>query len=224
MFKNIYFGKNFLRSIENFKRSVAMEDTLHGNIRLNPSKGNNNRLRKAERVPGVLYGLNNPNFNVEFAEMELIDVLQKVGEHGVVDIDINNSHEKAMIKEVQRDPLTRKITHIDLQRVDDAHKIHAKVPIVIRGEDRLKSMGAMVQKQLNEVDVVCTADKLPKYIVADLSRFDIGDRFMVRDLEVADEISVINDSDIVIAAITHIKENKTELQTPNAASVMHVDD
>jgi large subunit ribosomal protein L25 len=200
-----------------------MQNTLHANMRSNPTKGENNRLRKTGRIPGVVYGLHNPNFNVEFAEMEILDVLKKAGQNGIVSIDVNGSNEQAMIKDVQRDPVTKKLTHIDLQRIDNSQIVHAKIPVVIRGEERLKGSGVMAQVQLNEIDVECTPDKLPKYIVADISRFEVGQQLTVRDLEIAEEIAVLNEPNTIIAALSYIKSNTNENILPNAAGSMHPD-
>jgi large subunit ribosomal protein L25 len=201
-----------------------MENTLHANIREKVSKGENHRLRNSGRIPGVIYGLNNANFSVEFAQEEIFNVLNKSGGTAIVDVSVNGSSEKAMLKEVQRDPLTRKVTHVDLQRVDNIHKVHAKVPVVVRGEDRLKGMGAMAQIQVDHVEVECTPDKLPRQIIADISRLDVGQKLTVAQLEIAEEIAVLNDPNTIIAAISYIKSNTDENILPNAAGSMHADD
>jgi large subunit ribosomal protein L25 len=201
-----------------------MENMLHANIREKVSKGENHRLRNEGRIPGVIYGLNAANFSVEFAQQEIFDILNKAGNSTIVDVNINGSNEKAMLKEVQRDPLTRKITHVDLQRVDNIHKVHAKVPVVVRGEERLKGMGAMAQIQIDHVEVECTPDKLPRQIVADISMLDIGEKLTVAQLEVAEEIAVLNDPNSIIAAITYIRNNTDENILPNAAGSMHEED
>lgn len=201
-----------------------MERILHANIRQKVSKGENHRLRNQGRIPGVIYGLNTGNYNVEFAQEEIFHVINISGGSAIVDVDVNGSNHKVMLKEVQRDPLTRKITHIDLQRVDNTHKVHAKVPVVVRGEDRLKGMGAMAQIQLDNIEVECTPDKLPRQIIADISRLDVGQKLTVAQLEIAEEIAVLNDPNTIIAAITYIRSNTDENILPNAAGSMHADD
>lgn len=201
-----------------------MERILHANIRQKVSKGENHRLRNQGRIPGVIYGLNTGTYNVEFAQEEIFNVINTSGGSAIVDVDVNGSNHKVMLKEVQRDPLTRKITHVDLQRVDNTHKVHAKVPVVVRGEDRLKGMGAMAQIQLDNIEVECTPDKLPRQIIADISRLDVGQKLTVAQLEVAEEIAVLNDPNTIIAAITYIKSNTDENILPNAAGSMHSDD
>ncbi|EYE89470.1 50S ribosomal protein L25 [Fervidicella metallireducens AeB] len=199
-----------------------MLNTLHGNMRDCASKGNNHRLRNSGRIPAVVYGLNNPNLLVEFGELEVHDVIKKTGEHGIVELDLNGAKEKVMLKEVQRHPITKEIVHMDFQRINSSEKVHAKVPIVIKGEERISKNGAIAQIQINEVEVECTPDALPRYFTADLSKVPIGGRFTVGDLEVAEEISVLNDYNTIIASVSYIKERKEE-ENPDNAMAIHQD-
>lgn len=196
-----------------------MENTLHGILRLKPTKGQNNRLRSAGRIPGVMYGLKNPNFLVEFAEAEVLDVLNHPS--STVNVDVNGETKKAIIKEVQRSPITRQILHIDLQMVDDVHKIHTRVPVKIVGEDKIKRNGGMAQVQTTEVEIEGTADKLPRFITADLSKVPVGGRLTVGDLEVSSEISIVGDPSTIIASVTYIKDMQTESVTPDDALSVH---
>ncbi|SEF56316.1 large subunit ribosomal protein L25 [Caloramator fervidus] len=186
---------------------------LHGELRNHNTKGDNNKLRRNGKIPGNIYGKNLKNMLVEFAELEVFNVLRKNGEHGILDVDVDGKTYKAIIKEVQKDPLTKKIIHLDLYKVDDKEKIHAKVPVVIKGEEYLKGMNAVVQKIQDEVEVECSADKVPKFIVADITKIN-KDKITVSDLEIAEEISVIAPPNALIATIVKanqiVEEDKEE--------------
>ncbi|TDT46096.1 50S ribosomal protein L25 [Fonticella tunisiensis] len=200
-----------------------MANSLSANIRTHISKGENHRLRSSGRIPGVIYGLKNPNFNVEFAQMELLGVLNSEGEHAILDVNVNGHREKAMIKEVQRHPVTRKIMHIDLQRIDEGGKIHAKVPLRIVGEESIRGRGAIAQLQLDQVEVECAPDKLPRYITADISNLPTGGRITLGDLEIAEEIAIGGDPNTVVASITYIKDMQREQEDPNEAMAVHAE-
>jgi large subunit ribosomal protein L25 len=202
-------------------RRVLMTSSLNANIRNHVSKGDNHRLRNQGRIPGVIYGLNAQNFNVEFAEEEVFDIMNKSGEHAVLNVNVNGKQEKAMIKEVQRDPLTRRVLHLDVQRVDDEHKITAKVPVRIVGEDQVRRNKGMSQVQLDQIEVFCTADKLPRFITADVSRVPIGGKITLGDIEVAEEISIVGDPATIIVSVSHMKDMQIEQESPSEAMAIH---
>lgn len=199
-------------------------ELLNANIRLHQTKGENNRLRNRGKVPAVIYGMKDPNMLVEFGEMELAHVLKQKGEHGVVKVNVSGKLEDAIIKEVQRDPVTRRITHIDLQRLDGNQVIKARVPIVLRGEQYYKNSGTIVQQQVNEVEVECTPDKLPKCIYADVSGLEKKQKLTIGDLEIGSEISVLDNPLATVVSLTYSKNTNTEEESPNDAMAMHSDD
>lgn len=201
-----------------------MDNMLNANIRLHASKGENNRLRVRGKVPAVLYGMKDQNMLVEFGEMELSRVLNSSGEHGVIKLNLSGKTEEALIKEVQRDPVTRRVTHMDLQRVNNSEIIKAKVPVVIKGEEYFKNSGTIVQQQVNSVEVECTPDKLPKHIYADLSTLGGRHRITVGDLEVGEEISILNNPLSTVVTLTYSKNTNTEVESPSSATSMHSDD
>lgn len=201
-----------------------MENTLNANIRPHASKGESHRLREHGRIPGNLYGMHMQNMLVEFAEMDVMNVLHNAGEHGVLKVNLGGSQENVLIKEVQRDPVSRKITHIDMQRVNNNEKIRARVPIMLQGEEYYRNSNTIVQQQVNEVEVECTPDKLPKYIVADVSALGGKHRISVGDLEVGAEISILNNPTSTVVSVTYSKNTATETESPSSANVLHADD
>lgn len=201
-----------------------MENLLNANIRLHASKGENTRLRVRGKVPAVLYGMKDPNLLVEFAEMDICKVLNVTGEHGVVKVNLSGKSENALIKEIQRDPVTRRITHMDLQRIDGNKVIKARVPIVIKGEEYFKNSGTIVQQQVNEVEVECTPDKLPKHIYADVSNLGSRHRITIGDLEIGEEISILNNPLSTVVSLSYSKNTANEEENPNNSMSMHSDD
>lgn len=182
-------------------------DRVTCTLRENINKGNSHRLRTSGKIPGVVYGLKSLAMNVEFGELDILDTLQRIGEHGVVEIDNNGEVEKVIIKEVQRDPVTRRLMHIDLQRIDEDKLIHVNIPIVIKGEKQLRGSDAMVQKQMDVIEVIGKPGNLPKFLTVDVSKLPPGRRVTLSDVEIGSEISIVGDMGTIIASITRIKEN-----------------
>ena len=182
-------------------------NSLNLNKRDENIPNNAKKLRKNGRIPGVLYGKSSNAFMFEVAELELCREISKNGEHGIVNVDLNGNECQALIKDVQRDPVTHKIIHLDLEELDKNKKIISTVPIYYEGEWYLNKKGMVLQKEKDSIKVECTADNLPKYISININGSDSGYVYRAGDLEVASELSIIDDLNTVIASVTY--ERKT---------------
>ena len=165
------------------------------------------KARKNGNIPGVLYGKAINNFMFEVGDLELASEIASSGEHGVIDIFLNGENHKALIKEVQRDPATNKIIHLDLEELKGKDKVISSVPIHYIGEDFINRRGSVLQKEKNSVRIECSIDNIPKYIDLNVESGTVGAVYKLGDLEVASEISILDDLNSVIAAVSY--ERKT---------------
>jgi large subunit ribosomal protein L25 len=161
------------------------------------------KSRKNGKVPGVIYGKGIENMLFEISELELNEEILQNGGHGFVNINLEGENHKALIKEIQRDPLTRKLVHIDLEKISGDKKITSYVPLNFTGEESVGKAGAVLQKEKNAVRVECTPDNLPKSINIDITNGSVGSVFRLSDVEVGEEISIIDDLNTVVAAISY---------------------
>lgn len=179
----------------------------------NLGKGHNaKRERKEGYIPGVIYGKRMKNLLFEVSDLELAREISSVGDHGMLNFTINGSEEKALIKEVQRDPVSHKIIHIDLEEVSGNEEIQSEVPIQFVGEEWLNNRGAVLQKEKMVVKVNCKADELPKSVSIDVSQGKLGDLYRFGDLELGCEISIVDDLQGVIASISNERKLVSDLQ------------
>lgn len=196
-----------------------MENTLYGKTSQRHLKGDSRRIRKEGGIPGIIYGLKNPNMLVEFSEMELFQVISKTGEHGAIKVNLDGKEEEVIIKEVQRNPVTRRINHIDLQRINPNIRIQSRVPVVIRGEEYFKNSGIVIQQQVNEIEVSALPSNLPNYITADVSKLKAKDRITIADLEVSEEISILNNPTMTVVTLANIKSTLAETETSESTPI-----
>lgn len=169
------------------------------------------RERRAGFVPGVLYGKKAQNLLFEIGALELGKGLSQVGDHGIVDYTMDGESHKALLREVQRDPVTHKIIHIDLEQIKADDIIQSEVPIQYIGEEWINNNGAVLQKEKAAVKVSCTADDLPKSIKIDVSNGEVGSVYRVSDIEIAPEISIIDDIKSVIASVSNERKLVSQL-------------
>src|SRR5512134_1251625 len=124
--------------------------------------GASRRLRRAGRVPGIIYGGEAKPQNIEFDHNDLWQHLRKEAFYSsVLNLDVDGAKETCLLRDVQRHPFRQLILHVDFQRIDATHAIHQKVPLHFINADiapGVKLSGGMVQHVMTELDVKC----LPK--------------------------------------------------------------
>lgn len=176
------------------------------------------KLRKKGLVPGIIYGQKINSMMFEVGELELNREISKIGQHGIVDVDLEGNRKKAIIKSVQRDPLSNKIIHLDLQELEQNEKVISQVPIVYSGENYLNKKGLIIQKEKDSIKVEGYYDEIPKNIKIDMKDVNKGLVYRVADLEVGSELSIIDDLNTVIASVGYEQLRKEEVIEANSES------
>ena len=181
------------------------------------------KARRNGKVPGVLYGKKINNLLFEVGELELAHEIGINGEHGVIEFNLDGENHKGLIKEVQRDPVSNKIIHLDLEELKGKNKIVSSVPIHYIGEEYLNKKGIVLQKEKDSVKVECSVESLPKYIDFNIGTGNVGSVYKFGDLEIASEISVLDDLNSVIASVSYerktVSDDMDEVQEADAKSV-----
>eukprot|EP00828_Plagiopyla_frontata_P020931 TRINITY_DN2696_c0_g1_i2.p3 TRINITY_DN2696_c0_g1~~TRINITY_DN2696_c0_g1_i2.p3 ORF type:complete len:199 (-),score=38.15 TRINITY_DN2696_c0_g1_i2:1078-1674(-) len=159
------------------------------------------RLRRNKIIPGVVYGRKLGSLLFEIGQMELTRDLREIGEHGVVNFNLDGYSGMAVIKEVQKDVVTHDVIHLDLEEVDQNSEIEAEVPVVFNGKDFLNEKGVVLQTQKDKIKVSCKPEDLPKSIEFNIKNARIGSVFKLGDVEVGSEISIVDDLESVLASV-----------------------
>jgi large subunit ribosomal protein L25 len=130
------------------------------------------RLRRASRVPGIIYGGTAQPQAIEFDHNELFQHLRKEAFYSsVLTMNLDGAKEMCLLRDVQRHAYKPIILHVDFQRIDATHVIHQKVPLHFVNADiapGVKLAGGMVQHVMTELDVKCLPKDLPAFIEVDL--------------------------------------------------------
>ena len=196
-----------------------------GELKIKERNKVNHGGRKARAkglVPGVLYGKNINNCMFEISSLELDREVCNVGEHGILNVEFNGDSKQVLIKEVQREPVNHEIIHIDLEMIAKGEKIETEVPIQYIGEKLLTKKGAVLQKEKDSVKISCDSASLPKSVKLDVSRGINGSVYRLDDIEVASEISILEDLNSVVASISNEKKLVAELVEQELAPVQKI--
>lgn len=176
-------------------------EELFLNKRIKNSSKSAKKERRKGLVPGIIYGKKLGSLMFEIGEMNLVSELNIIGEHGIVNFDLDGYNGTAMIKDVQKDAITHKIVHIDLEEICSDENITAEIPIKFNGKDFLSQKGIVLQSQKDSVKVSCKPEDLPKSINIDVSKAKVGSVYKLSDLEIGDEISIVEDLSSVCASV-----------------------
>ncbi|MBM4182374.1 MAG: 50S ribosomal protein L25/general stress protein Ctc [Betaproteobacteria bacterium] len=162
-------------------------------IEINASKraaqgtGASRRLRRAGRVPGIVYGGGADAQAVDLDHKELFFALKNEAFHSsVLDLNLEGAKQSVLLRDYQMHPYKPLVLHVDFQRVDATHKIHVKVPLHFINADiapGVKLGGGVVNHILTEADVTCLPSALPEYIEVDLGMLEAGQSLHLADLK-----------------------------------------
>ena len=168
------------------------------------SKGNGpaRQLRQKGLVPAVIYG---PGKDSEMLSINARD-LEKVlkGSHTIqvlLNLNIENGGSetrKAMIKELQSDPVSRQILHVDFYEIDPNRKILMKVPVVAKGKAAGVEMGGLLQIIRREIEVLCLPGEIPENIELDVTGLNIGDSIHVKDIDLEGDLEIPAEVDFTV--------------------------
>ncbi len=162
------------------------EATLQVQTRENKGKQAAKHMRKESLVPGVLYGPGEKPSLLTIKYKELFALLHSFGRNVVVDIvqEGVKKKTKAFIFEIQHDPLSGDIIHIDFKHISLTEKINAAVPIYLEGvPEGVKNEGGMIDLAKHTLEIRCLPADIPARITIDVSSLHIGDIIHVSDLE-----------------------------------------
>lgn len=178
-----------------------MTVTLKPELRDKSRKSITRQLRLNGRVPAVVYGPSVPSTPISISEKELAFVLRHRGGH-LFEMDIPNvGRHPVLLAELQRDPLSGRVIHVDFRQVDLNEPIRAEVPVVLVGEPEAVRMGGVLSQLLDTVEVRGLPERLPEEIRVDVSKLEIGYKVIVGDLPVPEGVEVLDDPDVVVAAV-----------------------
>lgn len=178
-------------------------ENLQVNQREKKTRHSSRQCRRKGLVPGVIYGKGINNFLFEIGELELNHALSVTGEHGLLSINSQEGSLNTLIKEVQRDPVTRRVLHIDLEKVEGNEEIETAVLINYVGEEYINKLDAVLQKNLDSIKVKCSPSNIPKGVNLNVGRAKPGDQFKIADVEFGNEITVVDDLNSIVASVSY---------------------
>lgn len=185
-------------------------------VRSATGKGSARRARSSGRVPGVLYGRKEAPLPLSLDPLALVRSLDKErkrntvftltvsgGAQGATDVT-------AMVRDVQIDPLSRKIVHVDFLRVSLDEEVRVSVPLVLKGLPKGVVDGGNLHQSLHAVAVGAKPTAIPTKLELDVSGLGIGEALHVSDLKLGEGVRALLDPKEALASVVAPRQEKAE--------------
>ena len=195
---------------------TAYERTLQGT-------GASRRLRRADKVPGIVYGAGTPT-TIELDHNALFFALKKEAFHSsLLEMELAGKVEKVLLRDFQMHPYKPQVLHVDFQRVDETTKLRKRVPLHFVGEENsvaVKTDKCLVSHVATELEIECLASQLPEFVTIDLSGLTKNQSLHASDLKLPEGIKAVKHGTLnpVIVAVTTPKVEEEVVAAPVVAA------
>jgi len=187
-------------------------------------KGASRRLRRANKVPAILYGGHREPRALALDHTKLMLMLANERFYStIISIKVGEASQAAVLKDVQRHPAKNAILHVDLQRVLDDEKIRIAIPLHFKNEGVAPGVkkGGVVSHLRNEVEVMCLPKDLPEFVDVDLAELDMNQMVHLADLKLPEGVEIpelTHGRNAPVVSIHHARAEEVETPAAEAAA------
>ena len=157
--------------------------------------GASRRLRREDKVPGILYGGGKDATPIELDHKDLFFKLRQEAFHAsILDMEVGGEKAQVLLRDYQMHPFRQRVLHADFQRVAADKKIHMRVPLHFVNADiapGVKVAGGLVQHVMNDIEISCLPKDLPEFIEVDLKDLQAGHSMHLSSLQLPAGVEAI---------------------------------
>jgi len=167
-------------------------------------KASNNALRNAGMIPAVVYGLNEPPVAIAISPKIVARIIASdTGLNSMIHLQREGTDIKrhVIIKDVQRHPVTGRLSHVDFMRVDPTHKVRVKVPIKLVGMPLGVKEGGILDFTHREIEVECLPSFIPAHIDVNVEHLKVGDSLRLDQVVLDAHMTLHGDAHNVICSV-----------------------
>jgi len=168
-------------------------------VRKNSGKEYAKALRRDGKIPGIFYIQGESPVSLTLEAKDVAAMLASKPALISLELDEGKTRE-AVIREVQRNPITNTVTHLDLMGIKRGVKITVTVPVHLEGTPIGIKFGGIIETISRELDIECFPKDIPDNLVVDISNMDIGNSMHVSDLDF-ENIKILNRDDVPIVNV-----------------------
>lgn len=184
---------------------MSQEIVVEVSERTEKGKGAAGRLRRTGRIPGIVYGLGVPSFPVAVESRKIEQVLGlESGKNTIFTLALSGQSQSraVMIRDLQRDPVSENLVHVDFARVDLTKTVRVEVPVRLLGvPEGVKTDGGILEFVLRQVEVECLPASIPEHLDVDVSALRMNQNLSVADLPALEGVKVLEDPESILCVV-----------------------
>ncbi|MDR2079825.1 MAG: 50S ribosomal protein L25 [Treponema sp.] len=173
--------------------------------RTETGSGEARRIRRAGRIPAVVYGRSGKALSIDLDALEFVNNVKGISESTIVTINVDGQAHQAFVKDTQRNITDGKILHVDFYEVEAGVSLRAKVSVHVHGNPIGVREGGILESPLHEIEVECLPKDLPERIDVDIAELKVNQSIHVRDLTLGEGVRLISNPDQVVALVKFAK-------------------
>lgn len=175
---------------------------LVAELRTDSGKEKAKKLRFEGRFPAIVYGAAGEAVSVSLDTRETNLVLNRIhGEKVLVDLEYGSTKDKVFVSNVQRDPVSGKLLHVDFFRVDPNREIDTRIQVVSVGEPAGVKLGGLLEHGIRELAIHALPGNVPPHLEVDVTALEVGQSIHVRDLPAIEGVKFISPADTVLFTV-----------------------
>jgi large subunit ribosomal protein L25 len=201
-----------------------IEEKITAEIRTQFGKGAARRIRRADKVPAVIYGHGNDPQHISLPGHDTMMALKRGGSNALLYIDVEGTTVLALTKQIQADPIKGFLEHLDFVEVKKGEKVTVEIPIHVVGESK---SDAMTVTELNTVSVEAEATNIPEYIEISVEDAEVGFHVLAKDLVLPTGSILLTDDEALVVNVVHaptVEEVEAELEEAEAEAGIERDE
>lgn len=171
---------------------MPVELKLTAETRADLGKGASRRLRRAKKVPAVLYGGHKESTALTLASQQLLRLMEEEAFYSqIITVEVDGKAEQAVVKDIQRHAFKPLVAHVDLQRVVANEALRAHIPLHFMNQEApVKAHGGVIHHDMVEVEVECLPKDLPQYIEVDCGQLTVGGSIHLSEIKLPKGVTI----------------------------------
>ena len=189
------------------------EMTIQVEKRERTGKGGSRESRRKGMIPGVVYGGGKDSVPIQLDRKTFVELMKKSdSENPIFLLKLSDSGQErhAILRDLQRDPVSRMVIHLDFQRIEMNQKVHVTVPVELVGTALgVKTEGGLVEFTTRELKIECLPGDIPRHIEVDISGLHVGQHIEAGAVTLPQGVTLFDDPEKVIVTLGHVRTEET---------------
>jgi large subunit ribosomal protein L25 len=173
---------------------MATKHELPAEGRNDEGKGASRRLRRAGKVPAIVYGNSKDPASIQLDHNTALLASQHEWFYSaILDLNLDGATQRVLLRDMQRHPFKPQLLHLDFQRVDENKAIRIRVPLHFLNQEKSpagKMAGVLISHAITDIEIACLPKDLPEFVAVDLGELKVGDIVHLSDVKLPQGVEI----------------------------------